>query len=100
MFSFGIFRLFGFLMECSCIAPLTLALMVTRGLVSHPLVCIVLMSGLYLMCLCVRACSGYLSWQYVNSMNWVVSVGEGNIMGVCVWFGAPIMYRISGSSLA
>ena len=73
--------------------------MVSRGLVFHPLVCIVLMSGSYLMCLCVRACSEYLSWQYVNSMNWVVSVGEGN-MGVCVWFGAPIMYRISGRSLA
>ena len=35
---------------------------------------------------------GKLSWQYVNSVNWTVSVGEGDI-GVCVWFGAPILHR-------
>ena len=61
MASFGIFRLVSFLMECSCMAPLTLVVMVIRGLVFHPLVCIVLMSGSYLVSLCVRAWSGYLS---------------------------------------
>jgi hypothetical protein len=59
----------------------------------------VLMRGSYLVCLCVRAWSGYLSWHYVNSMSWIVSVGEGAI-GVCVWFGAPIMLKICGGSLA
>ena len=44
------------------------------------------------MCLCVRAWSGYMSWQRVNSMSWIVSVGEGAI-GVCVWFGAPITLK-------
>ena len=86
-------------MECLCMVPLTPAVMVISGLVYHPLVCIVLMRGLYLVCLCVRAWSRYLSWQYVNSMSWVVSVGEG-IIGVYVWFGAPIMHRIFGRSLA
>ena len=40
----------------------------------------------YLVCLCVRSCFGNLLWQYVNTMKWIVSVGEGDI-GVCVWFG-------------
>ena len=38
-------------------------------------------------------------WQYVNSMDWIVSVGEGDI-GVCVWFGAPIMHKMSNLNLA
>jgi hypothetical protein len=59
----------------------------------------VLFSGSYLACLCVRACSGNLSWQYVNSMNWIVCLGEGDIGG-CIWFGAPSMHRMSGLSLA
>ena len=42
----------------------------------------VLISGSYLVCLCVRAWSGNLLWQYVNSMNWVVSVEEG-VIGAC-----------------
>jgi hypothetical protein len=50
-------------------------------------------------CLCVRASSGNLSWQYVNSMNWMVWLGEGNI-GLCVWLGAPIMHIMPGLSLA
>ena len=40
----------------------------------------------------MRAWSGNLSWQYVNSMTWIVSVREGAI-GVCVWFGALIMQK-------
>ena len=50
------------------------------------------------MCLWARVCSGNLSWPYVNSMSWVVIVGEGAI-GVCVWFGAPIRHNMSGRSL-
>ena len=62
------------LMECSCIAPLTSVVIIPRGLVFHPLFCMVLISGSYLVCLCVRACSWNLLWQYMNSMNWVVYV--------------------------
>ena len=47
----------------------------------------------------MRACLGSLSWQYVNSMSWIVCVGEG-VIGVCVWFGAPIMHRMFSLSLA
>jgi hypothetical protein len=32
-------------------------------------------------------------------MNWVVIVREG-VIGVGVWFGAPIRHRMSGRSLA
>ena len=78
MLDFGILRLVSFLMDCSCIAPLTPAVIVMRGLVFHPLFWMLLISGSYLACLCVRACSGNLSWQYVNSMNWIVCVGEGD----------------------
>ena len=59
--AFGIFSLFNCSMECSCIAPLTPAVMVIRGLIFHPLFCMVLISGSYLVCLCVRACSRNLS---------------------------------------
>ena len=59
--AFGMFSLSNCSMECSCIAPLTLAVMVIRGLVFHPLFCMVLIRGSYLVCLCVRACSGNLS---------------------------------------
>ena len=56
-------------------------------------------SGSYLACLCVSACSENLSWQYMNSMNCIVCLDDGD-MGVCAWFGAPIMHRMSGLSLA
>ena len=42
------------LMECLCMAPPTLVVMVMRGLVFHPFFCMMLISGLYLVCLCVR----------------------------------------------
>ena len=42
-------------------APLTPAVMVMRGLVFHPLFCMVLINGSYLVCLCERACSGNMS---------------------------------------
>ena len=99
MLAFGIFNLFKCSMECSCIAPLTPAVMVIRGLVFHPLFCMVLISGSYLICLCVRACSRNLSWQYVNSMNWTVYLGDG-VIGVCIWLGAPIMHSMFSLSLA
>jgi hypothetical protein len=70
-------------------APMNPAMMVMRGLVFHPLLCMVLINGLYLVCLCMRACSENLSCQYVNSMNWTVCVREGAI-GVCVWFGLSL----------
>ena len=97
---FGIFRLFNFSMECSCKAPVTHGVMVMSGLVFHPFICIALMSMSYLVCFCVMACSGNLSWQYVNSMSCTVIVGDG-VMGVGVWLGAPMMHtRMSGLSLA
>jgi hypothetical protein len=58
---FGILRLASLLMECSCMTPLTPVVMVMRGFVFHPLIPIMLISGSYLLCLCVRACLGNLS---------------------------------------
>ena len=83
MLDFGIFSSVNLLMECSCMAPLTHAVIVIRGLVLHPLFWMVLFNGLYLVCFCVMACSGNLSRQYVNSMNCTVWLGDG-AMGSCV----------------
>ena len=102
---FGIFSLVSFSMECSWMAPLTPAVMVISGLTFQPLFCMLLISGSYLVCLWVRASSGNLSWQYVNSINWIVWLGEG-IMGmvfgcglllcticqVLVWLGIGILF--------
>jgi hypothetical protein len=99
MVDFGILRLMSLLMKCSCMAPLTPAVMVMRGLVFHPLFCMSLIRGSYLVCLRVRAWSGYLSWQYVHSIRWVVIAGDDDI-GVCVWFGTPIGHSMYGLSLA
>ena len=66
---FGMLRSSNFLMDCSCIAPRTLAIMIIRGFVFHPLLCMSFISGSYLACFCVMACSGNLSWQHVNSIN-------------------------------
>ena len=60
----------------------------------------VLMRGSYLVCSCVRAWLGSLSWQCVKSMSWIGSVRGGGAIGVCVWFGAPIMHKFFGRSLA
>ena len=87
------------LMDCSCIAPLTPAMIVMRGFVFHPLFRISLVNGSYLVCFCVMACYGNRLWQYVNSMNCNVYVCEGS-KGMEVWIGAPIMQRMSGLSLA
>ena len=61
MLDFGILRLVNLLTNCSCIAPLTPAVIVMRGFVFHPLFCMLLINGSYLACLSVRACSGNLS---------------------------------------
>ena len=61
IFDFGMFRLVSFLMECSCMAPLTPIVMVVRGLIFHPLFYMVLISGSYLVCFCSRAWSRNLS---------------------------------------
>ena len=61
MACFGILRLASLLMECSCMAPLTPAMMVMSGLVFHPLFCMVFTSGSYLVCLCAMAWYGNLS---------------------------------------
>jgi hypothetical protein len=99
MLDFGILRSSIFLMDCLCIAPHTPAVMVIRGFVFHPLLCMALISESYLACFCVMACSGNLSWQYVNSMNWIIFMCDGD-KGVGVWLGTPIIHRMSGLSLA
>ena len=59
MMDFGIFNLVSFSMECSCMAPLTPAVMVMMRLVlSKPSFWMVLFSESYLACFCVMACSG------------------------------------------
>ena len=77
MLVLGMLRLVSLLIECSCIAPLTPVVMVIRGFVFQPLFLIVLISR-YFSCFCVRACSGNLSWQHVNSMSCIVCVCEGS----------------------
>ena len=81
MLVFGISSLASFTMECSCIAPLTPAVIVIRGFVFHPLFRMALISGLYFVCLWERACLGNLSWQYVNSMNSIVWVATLHVNG-------------------
>ena len=60
MACFGILRFVNLIMECSCMAPLIPAVMVTRGLILHPLFSMLLIKGSYLVCLWARACSGNL----------------------------------------
>ena len=69
MLDFGILRLVNLVMACSCMAPRTPIVMVIKGFVCHPLLCMLLISGSYLSCLCVMGCSWNLSRQCVNSMN-------------------------------
>ena len=61
MLDFGILSSTSFSMDCSCIAPLTPAVIIIRGFVFQPLFRIVLISGSYFACFCVIACSGNLS---------------------------------------
>ena len=99
MLVFGILRSSSLLMDCSCMAPRTPIAIVIRGFVFQPWFLMLLISGSYLVCLCVRACSGTLSWQYVNSINCFVYACDGD-RGVGVWFGVPNMHRIYGFDLA
>jgi hypothetical protein len=99
MLVFGMLRSSNFIIDCSCIAPLTPAVMVIRGFIFYPLLCMVLISGSYLACFCVMACSGNLSWQYVNSMNCIIFVCDG-ARGVGMWLGTPKIHRMFGLSLA
>jgi hypothetical protein len=67
-----------------------------RGFTFHPLFCMVLISGSYLTCFCSRAWSGNLSWQYVNSMNWTMCVGEGVLvfgfdLGLLLYIGCQVL---------
>ena len=80
-------------MDCSCIAPLTPAVMVIRGFVFQPWFCRVLINGSYFVCFCMRACSGNMSWQYVNSMNCIVCGCDCNMGGV-VWFGTSSIHNM------
>ena len=59
---FGMLSSFNFLMGCSCIAPLTLAVIMIRGLIIHPLFWMALIKGSCLVCFCVIAYYGNLSW--------------------------------------
>lgn len=54
MLNFGVFSLVSLSMVCSCIAPLTRVVMVMRGLGFHPIYCVVLISGSYLVYMLVR----------------------------------------------
>ena len=54
---FGTFRSISCSMAFSCIAPLTPAVIVTKGLIFHPLLFSAAISGSYLVCLCMRAWS-------------------------------------------
>jgi hypothetical protein len=99
MLDFVMLRSAKFSMDCLCIAPFTPIVIVIRGFVFHCLFLIALISGSYLACFCVIACLGNLLWQYVNLMNCIVYVCEGN-KGVGVWFGTPSIHMMSGRSLA
>lgn len=53
------------------------------------------MSGSYLACLCMMACLGNMSCQYVYSMNCSVLEGEG-VIGGMLWLGAIMIQRMYG----
>ena len=75
MLVFGILRLVSLLIECSCIAPRTPAVIGMRGKFSIPhFVGFGLMGHIWYVRLRFRAWSGNLSWQYVSSISWTVSV--------------------------
>jgi hypothetical protein len=69
MLDFGVLRLVSLLMNYLCITPRTPVVIVMRGFVLHPWFCMMLINESYLVCLCMKTCSGNLSWQYVNSMK-------------------------------
>ena len=56
MLVFGMLSLSNLLIDCSCIAPRTPAVIVMRGLIFHPFFLMALMKGSSLVCFCVMAC--------------------------------------------
>ena len=66
---FGRLSLLSLFIEYSCVATLTPTMMVMKGFTFQPLFCRVLISGSYLVCLCLRAWLRNMFWQYVNPMN-------------------------------
>jgi hypothetical protein len=73
-------------------AILTPVVMEIRGLVFHPLFWMVLLNGLYFVCLCMMVCSGNLSWPYVDSMNYIVWLDDGEMCGLSL--GALARYLV------
>lgn len=61
MLDFRILRLVSLSMDCSCMAPQTPVVIVIKEFVFQPWVCMLLISGSYVVCLCMSACSGNLS---------------------------------------
>ena len=87
MLDIGIWRLISLLMDCSCIAPRTPTLIMTRGFVFHPWFCMFLINELYLVCLCTRACSGNLSFSTINHPNTLTyNLHECQPRFLRVWF--------------
>jgi hypothetical protein len=64
-----------FVWDFSWIVPITPAVMVIRGLTFQPTSLSVWMSGLYLLDLSLMIAMGNLSWEYVNSMIWIIFNG-------------------------
>lgn len=60
-----------------CIAPLTLVVMILRGLTFHPCAQIVFINGLYLSCLVLMAWLVAMSCVNVNFMICMVRSNEG-----------------------
>lgn len=70
-------------MKCSCMAPLTMAVMVMRGFTLHPLLCSVLNNGLYLVCLCLSLKGLFVvSIVVVCELNESECVGREGVIGV------------------
>ena len=63
LLDFGSLSLVSCSLECSWMAPLTPSMIVMRGSAIHLLVCMFWISGSYLVCMCVMACSGNLSFS-------------------------------------
>ena len=89
-----------FLIGCLWIAPLTPTVMMMRGLTCQPAILSVWMSALYFAVFSLCAVFGNMSWQYVNSMNYMtfdeVDVRGGGWLSM----GAPSTHSIFGLSLA
>ena len=85
MLVWGILKFVCFSMECSCIAPLTLGVMVMRRLVFHPLYWMVLINGSYLACFCVMPCFENLSPIRNKCMGWFAQIPwSSQVASLCV----------------